>query len=238
MRKILSIFILLIPFLISIYACGPSQDYSQSYVILINQKRVGKEIVSEKTNIKGNLVCLSEQEMDTPASKNKKRRIIKTKMVLPKGKLVPVSYSYESNAGISYDVKVRDGQIIRTRQKEGETQETITPLDPDTIMLDLTVFHTIDYWIRKYDVKKGGRQILQTYLLPSASIRQLSIIPTKTFIPEHELQLKNFEIEIGDRVTMLLWVDKNNRLYRAFIKGPNIEVIRSDLFDRLNKKKE
>ena len=48
-------------------------------------------------------------------------------MVFPEGKLFPVSYSYESSAGISYDVKVKDGQIIRTLQKEGESQEKRTP---------------------------------------------------------------------------------------------------------------
>lgn len=220
-------------------ACSGSNDYSETYIIVINGLKVGKEIISEKTDIRGNLVCLSEQERDTFGSKEKKRRIIKTKMIFPEGKQFPVSYSYESTSGTSYDVKVEDGQIMRTFKKDSESRESITPLEPGMLMLDLNAFYTIDYWIRKYNFNKGGRQVLQTYLLPAGSIQKLSIIPTKISIPEHEskkLQLKNYEIEIGDGMTILLWVDKDNRLYRLFFRGPNIEMIRADLFDRLNKK--
>ena len=39
--------------------------------------------------------------------------------------------------------------------------------------------------------------------------------------------------QIGDQLTMLLWVDEDKRLCRMFLRGPNVEVIRSDLFDRL-----
>ena len=39
-------------------------------------------------------------------------------------------------------------------------------------------------------------------------------------------------------MTILLWVDKDNRLTRLFIQGLNIDVIRSDLFDLINKNKE
>ena len=102
MKKILLLSFIVIPSLLSLHACISSHDYSQSYVILINKKRVGTEIVNEKTDIKGNLICISEQEMDTPASKDKKRRIIRTRMVFEKGKLFPVSYSYESSAGLCY----------------------------------------------------------------------------------------------------------------------------------------
>jgi hypothetical protein len=232
-------FVVLLAFLLSINACDFFGGYSQSYVIVVNKKRVGKEIINERTDIKGNLVCLSEQEMDTPASKEKKRIIIRTKTVFRDENLFPVSYSYESSAGTSYDVKVEDGQIIRTLKKEEGPQVTQTPLEPGMLMLDLTVFYTIDYWIRNYDVTRGGQQVLQTYLLPAASIRQLSIIPAQIFIPEHEtkaLRLKNYEIDIGHGITMLLWVDKDNRLYRLFIRGPDIDVIRSDLFDKLASK--
>jgi hypothetical protein len=228
----------LVTFLAGIFSCSDSRDYSQSYIILLNKKKVGKEIIKQKTDIKGKLVCLSEQEMHTPGSKERKRRIIRTKMVFQEGKLFPVSYSYESSAGTSYDVIVKDGQIIKTLKKEGESQESTTPLEPGMLMLDLTVFHTIDYWIRKYEADKGGRQVLQTYLLPAATVERLSIVPDNTFIPEHESKVKNYEIKIGKELTMLLWVDKENRLYRMFIRDLNIEVIRSDLFDRLHKKIE
>lgn len=229
----------MIPFIAVLNTCGLSQDYSQSYVIVINHVKVGKEIINEKINFKGDLVCISEQERDTYDSKEKKRRIIRTKIVLPEGKLFPVSYSYESSAGISYDVKVKDGQIIQMRQKEGESRETITPLEPGMLMFDMNAFHTISYWIRNYDDNKGRNQVFQTYFPNTASIGQISITADEIVIPEHEtkeLQLRNYEIEIGDRLRMLLWVDKDNHLYRMFVQGLNLEVIRTDLFDRLNKK--
>ena len=229
--------LLLISFLTGIFSCGGSSDYSETYIILINQERVGKEIITEKTDRTGNLVCISEQEMDSSGSKGKKRRIIRTKTVFSKGIFFPVSYSYESSSGISYDIKVEGGKIIKTLKNKGESSETITSLKSDMLMLDLTVFHTINYWIRKFDENKRGQQVFQTYLPATASIERLSVVSDGVIIPEHDSQLKNYEIKIGNELTMLLWMDKDNRLYRMFIKGPNIDVIRSDLFDRLNKNK-
>ncbi len=215
--------------------------YSQSYVIIVNRRIIGKEIINEKTKLNGDLVCLSEQERDTFGSKEKKRIIIRTKMVFQEENRFPVSYSYESDAGTSYEVKVRDGQIIRTRQVEGQTQETITPFDPDLLMFDLNAFHTIAYWISNYDVDKWGSQVFQTYLLPAGSIEKLSVIPAAVNLSVHEsmgLRLRNYRIEIGDQMSMLLWVDEDKRLCRMFLQGPNVEVIRSDLFDLINKKME
>ncbi|MBN2319405.1 MAG: hypothetical protein JXR49_10030 [Acidobacteria bacterium] len=241
MKKILLLSFIPVPFLLSIYACNFFGGYSQSYVILINRVKVGKEVISEKTNFKGDLVCLSEQERDTYGSKKKERRIIRTKIVFPEAKLFPVSYSYESSAGTSYDVKVEDGTIIRTLKEDGNSRESITPLEPDMLMLDLNAFHTIDYCIRKYDIKKGRPQVFQTYLLPAGSVAELSVIPDQIVIPEHEtkaLQLRNYEIRIGNEMTIFVWVDKDNHLYRMFSPSPNIEVIRSDLFERLESKQK
>ena len=235
------LFFTLIPLILIINACDIFSRYSQLYIIVINRLKVGEEIINEKTDIKGNLVCLSEQERDTYGSKEKKRRRIRTKMVFPKGKQFPVSYSYESSSGNSYHVKVEDGQIIRTLSDEGESREFVTPLEPDMYMLDLNAFHTIDYWIRKYDAQKGGRQVVQTYLLPAGSVEKLAIIPADIIIPEHDnetMNLKNYEIDIGDGMTIFLWVDEFSRLYRLFFRGPNVEVIRADLYDSINKKKE
>ena len=241
MKKILWLSFIVIPLLLSIHACISSHDYSQTYTIVINRLEVGKEIVSEKTDLKGDLVCLSEEERDTYGSKEKKRRTTRTKMVFEEGKQFPVSYSYESNSGTSYELKVEGGQIVRTIQNKEESRESIAPLEPGMVMLDLNAFHTIDFWIRKYDVKKGGRQVIQTYLLPAGSTEKLSVIPADISIPEHEteaLQLKNYEIEMGEGMAIILWVDKDNRLYRLYFRGPNLEVIRSDLYERLAAKEK
>ncbi|MGD9158302.1 MAG: hypothetical protein PVG39_07850, partial [Desulfobacteraceae bacterium] len=140
--------------------------------------------------------------------------------------------------GPSYEINVEDRKIIKTLKTKGKTPETISPLEPDMPMLDLSVFHTIDYWIRMYDDKKGGKQVYKTYILPSATIRQISIIPGNDIIPEPEsrkMALKNYEIKVRERLIIFLWVDTNNRLYRMFVKGPDIDIIRADLFDRINR---
>ena len=215
--------------------------YSQSYVIIVNRSMVGKEFINEKTNFKGELICLSEQERDTFGSKEKKRRIIRTKMVFQEGKPFPVSYSYDSGTGNSYELEVKDSQIIRTLQMEDGPQETITPLEPGMLMFDVNAIHTIVYWISNYDRDKWGRQVFQTYLLPAGSIEKLSVVPEAVNFRVHEsmgVRLRNYRIEIGDQLTMLLWVDEDNRLFRMFLQGPNIELIRSDLYDLIKKEKE
>ena len=240
MRKKLFLCLFLIPFIGSLNAEDESSVYSQSYVVVIKGKEAGKEIVNEKIDENGNLICTSEHEIVIPASKEEKPRKFKTKMILAKGKLFPISYSYESNEGISYDVKVENSQIISTSKKRGESKESKYPLEPGMLMFDLNVYHTIDYWIRKYDVPKGGLQVLRSYVLPLDQIESLEVSPVKSAKHEYEtevLQLKSYQIEIPDRVTMYLWVNKNNRLYRMFIPGLNIDVIQSDLFDQLITKK-
>jgi hypothetical protein len=232
------LFLNLIPifFLVNINAWSSTYVYSQSYIIVIKGKEAGREIVNEKIDEDGNLICTSEHEIIIPTSKEKKPRKFKTKMILPKGELFPISYSYESNEGISYDVKVKDAQIIVTLQKEGESKESKYPFDPGMLMIDLNVYHTIDYLIRKYDVQKGGLQVLRTYLLHADRIEPLEVSPVKSVKHEYEtkvLQLKSYQIEIPDRLTMYLWVNKDNRLYRMFIPGLNIDVIQSDLFSEL-----
>lgn len=226
----------------TILSCGSSDNYSETYFIMINGKKVGKEIITEKKDIKGNLICLCEQERDLLVGpKETKQRIIKTKAVFPKGQIFPSSYSYDSSTGTSYDIKIENGKIIKTFKQEDKLSEIQSPFETGIRMLDLSIFHTIDYWFRNYDKNKGKHQKFETYLLPSANIKQISIIPANNTIPINEpieRDLKNYEIAVRDRLTIILWVDKNNRLYRMFVKGPNIDVVRSDLYDIINKKEE
>ncbi len=228
-------------FLLGIFSCGTSNEYSQSFIILINGLKVGKLLINEKPDFNGNLVLLSEQERDTYTSKGKTRKIIKTKMIIPEEKLFPISYSYDSSNGTSYNVKLENGKIIRTIQIEGELQEYKKPFKQGMLMLDLMGYHTVDYWIRRYDRDKGGQQVFLTYLLPTGTIKPLTVTPVRTFIHENEskdLKLRNYEIEIDERLTILIWVDSNNHLYRMYFKGPNVEVLHSDLYDQLNKIKQ
>ncbi len=234
LRKFILIFILL--FLAS---CGSPQDYSQTYIILMNRKKVGTEVVNEKTDKNGNRTCIAEQVLDSgPNAKNKKQRIIKTKMVIPKDQLFPSSYIYDSDTGSSIEIRVEDGKIISRDKKEEGVEVKEMPFEPGIPMLSLTLYHTIDYWIHKYDEKKRGDQDIQTYLFPTASIVKIMVTPSNTILPDHdnkELKIRNYEIEVENEMKILLWVDQDNRLYRMFIQGPNIEVIREDLFLKIEK---
>ncbi len=235
-KHLLTPLILLIMLCIS--NCSGPQDYAQSYVITINGKVTGKEVVTEKTDIKGNRIYLSEQERDINAGPdNIKKRIIKTKTVFPKGEIFPSLYSYDSNSGTSFEIKLEGGKIIHTVNKDGTPQETVTTYEQGMLILDLGTFHTINFWISgcNSDIKK--EQTFKTYTLPSSTVRTVSVIPGNELIPEKEskkMRLKNYEITVRKNLTIRLWVDENNRLYRMFVKGPNIDILRSDLFDRLN----
>lgn len=233
LRKFIPIFILL--FLAS---CSSPQDYSQTYIIILNSKKGGTVIVNEKTDRNGNRICLAEQEVNIFSAKDKKKNIIQTRMVFPEGNLFPSSYSCKNGSDVSYELKVNGNQIIRTINNKEGTKEKIIPLEPEMRMLDLMIYHTVEYWIRKYDKKKGGIQIFQTYLLPYDSIEKISVSPGEIILPEHEtseLELKNYEIEIRDGLKISLWVDKDSHMYRMFVHGPNVEVIREDLFLKIEK---
>ncbi|NLA74440.1 MAG: hypothetical protein GX846_03010 [Deltaproteobacteria bacterium] len=232
--------IILVLTLLFLGSCGSPQDYSQTYVIVMNREKAGKEIVNEKVERNGNRTVIAEQELDSgPSAKDKKKRIIKTRMVLPKGALFPLSLSFESSTGVSYDITAADGKIIKTQNKQGEKQVTQESLETDMPVLNLAVFHTFDYWISKYDASKGGRQTFPTYLLPSGQVLKTTVTPMSSTMSDHDskqLKLKRYEIELGDEIVILLWVDQDSRLYRLFIQGPNVEVIRSDVFSKIEKK--
>jgi hypothetical protein len=230
--------LILLPLLVVVNACIFSHDYAQSYVILNNTKKVGTLIIKEKRDLRGNRVCLAEQEMTLDGSKEPNHILTKTKMVFPKGMHFPSSYSCELNFGTSYKVTVEKGQIIRTIEREGKSDQALTPFRPDLSLLDLTVFHTVDFWIQQYDFAKGGRQSIPTYLLPYDSIEQLSVAPAAIYIPRYlskAREIRDYEIKVRDGITILLWVDKDNRLYRMFARGPNVEVIRSDLHEEISR---
>jgi hypothetical protein len=214
--------------------------YSQTYIIILNSKKVGKEVVNEKVDRNGNRICVAEQVLESgPNAIDKKKKIIKTKMVIHEGQTFPSSFTYDSNTGINYELNVTDGKIVRKYQNQGdEPQITKVRFDPGMPMLNMAVYHTVDFWIRKYDVNKKGQQIFPTYILPSGQVAEMIVNPTSTALPQHDnktLKLQNYEIVMNNDINILLWVDQNNRLYRMYIQGPNVEVLREDLFLKIEK---
>lgn len=216
-------------FLAGANACNFFKNYSQSYVILLNTRQVGKEVVSEKTNLKGDTVCLSEREMNPP--NGGERQVIRTRMVIPKGGRFPVSYAQESGGGNSYEMKLDGEQVLKTGGSAGESR---TPFIPDMLLLNPTVFHTLDYWIRHYDLQKGGQQFFRTYLLPGGSVERVSVFPLEADMVESggkKVVLKNYRIEFEEGLTLLIWVDEDARLCRALMQGSNLDVVRSDFYE-------
>lgn len=215
--------------LAGVNACNFFKSYSQSYVILLGTRQVGKEVVSEKTDLRGNRVCLSEQEMTPPNSSEK--RVIRTRMVIPKEGRFPVSYAQESGEDNSYEMKLDGEQILRTGGGAGESR---TPFLPDMLLLNPTAFHTLDYWIRHYDLRKGGQQFFRTYLLPGGAVERVSVFPLDADRVESggkKIELKNYRVEFEDGLTLLVWVDGDARLCRALMEGAGLDVIRSDFYE-------
>lgn len=209
--------------------CSFFKNYSQSYVILLNTRQVGKEVVSEKTDLQGNTVCHSEREMNPP--NGGERQVTRTRMVIPKGSRFPVSYAQESGGGGSYEMKLDGEAIVKAG---GSTGESRTPFLPDMLLLDPTIFHTLDYWIRHYDLKKGGQQFFRTYLLPGGSVEQVSVFPLEIDVVSSggkKVQLRNYRIEFEEGLTLLVWVDEDARLCRALMQGGNLDVVRSDFYE-------
>lgn len=210
-------------------ACNYHKNYSQSYVILLNNRQVGKEVVSEKPDLKGTTVCLSERELNPPNGGD--RQVIRTRMVIPKGGRFPVSYAQDSSGSGSYEMKLDGEAIVKTGGSAGESR---IPFLSDMLLLDPTVSHALEYWIRHYDLQKGGQQFFRTYLLPGGTVEQVSVFPLESDVVSaggKKVQLRNFRIEFEEDMALLVWVDQDRRLCRLLLEGSNLDVIRSDFYE-------
>ncbi|MBN2337920.1 MAG: hypothetical protein JXP48_05195, partial [Acidobacteria bacterium] len=121
-------------------------------------------------------------------------------------------------------------QILRTG---GGTGESRTPYLSDMLLLNPTAFHTLDYWIRHYDLKKGGQQFFRTYLLPGGAVERVSVFPLEADMVEvggKKIELRNYRMDFEDGLSLLVWVDRDARLCRVLMEGSNLDVIRSDFY--------
>lgn len=229
------LFCLFIAFFLCLNSCGGSSDSSQSYIITINNTKLGRLIISEKTDKKGSIECVTEQERDTPGSNEEKRITMRTKMVFQKGELFPVSYSAELiTPGVIYDSKVKDGRIIRTMKKDDKTEESVIPLEPGMVMLDMSAFHTFEYWLRGYDADKGGHQALKTCLMPSGIVKNIYVNTAAGLTTVKEIE---YQVRSGDEISIDVWVDQNNRLTHMSNNRMNMKITRSDIYDRYDAEK-
>jgi hypothetical protein len=210
-------------------------EYSQSYAILINGDPSGSETVLEKNGSDGTRICTSDHEIFVSDGIQTNRMAFTTKMVFSKstGRLEFYNYRYTTgDTGDSYDVVIKDDQITRTLNRGGHTSEVSVPFLPNMVILDFNVYHQYDYLIRKYDMKKRGRQLFANFIPVIGSDIPLAI----TFLDNEKLKnangtldVNNFRIECVGIWTGSVSMDSAGRLVRLDIPSQQLQVIRKDL---------
>jgi len=126
-------------------------------------------------------------------------------------------------------VSIRDAQAQRVLTRGGRTSENPRPLPPEMLILDFNVYHQYDYVIRRYDMKRGGRQIFANFVPLIGNDIQLAI----TFQGDSDLKAngksiraKNFQVEFVGISSGTASMDKDGRLVRLVIPIQEIEVAR------------
>jgi len=210
-------------------------QYSQTYTVLIKGVPCGTETATEEWGKDGNLVASSQSEIFITDGMEMKRLAFVTRMVLSKSNLTPISYSYKYTSGESkdgYEVTVKDGRIRRVLTRGGHPSEVTVPLLGDVTILDFNVYHQYDYLIRKYDVKKGGRQSFHNFIPLIGNEMPLAITQLEDTNLENAkgtLPVRNFKIEFVGIWTGTVSTDKSGRLVRLVLREQNLEVVRKDL---------
>jgi hypothetical protein len=222
-------------FTISAIAGDSSTSYSQSFVIIIKGTPAGSETVTEAKSASGDLISSSDHEIMVPVGLDTKRMTYSTKMVLAKGTMDLISYVYRYTSGGTgdfYDVAVKDAQVTRVLSRGGHTNESALPLPPNMVLVDFNVYHHYEYLLRKYDAKKGGRQVFANYVPLIGNDIPIAVtyagdmdIQTK----KGPLHTKNFRVEIVGVMGASMFVDKDGRLIRLLIPSQELEVLRKDL---------
>ena len=209
--------------------------YAQSYTIFIKGSAAGSETVKETVSENGDLVSDSEHEMLVTDGLETKSMSFATRMVFS-GKprsLVSYDYRYTSGGtGDAYSVSIRDAQAQRVLTRGGRTSEISVPFTPDMVILDFNVYHQYDHVIRRYDLKRGGRQIFANFVPLIGNDIQLAI----TFQGDSDLKangksirVRNFQVEFVGISSGTASMDKDGRLVRLVIPIQEIEVVRQDL---------
>jgi len=215
-------------------AAESENAYTQSYAVLMKGEIAGSETVSEKDGNAGERVATSEHELYVTDRLETKRMAFSTKMVLSKSTLMPISYEhrYTTGSADSYEVLVKDGQVTRLLNRSGRSSEVSIPVPPNMVMVDVNVYYQFDYIIRRYDAKKGGRQLFANFVPVNGSDIPLAVtfLGTENLeLGSHKLPVRNFRIEFVNIWSGTLSVDQNNRLVRWIVPAQDLQVIRTDL---------
>jgi len=209
--------------------------YSQTYVIFLKGERSGTESVTMRTERNGDIVYASEHEIFVADGLETKRMAFLTELVLAKGSLSPIRYAYKYTSGESRDfceVTVKGGQIHRVLGRGGRTSEASMPLGDGVLLFDFNVYHHYELLARKYDFKKGGRQMFRGYVPVVGGEIALAL----TRLEDSELEagkesigVRSFRIEFVGVSTGTFSIDKAGRLVRVALRDRDLEVVRKDL---------
>jgi len=208
--------------------------YNQTYAIFIKGAPAGTETVNEQWDSSGKLLATTQSEIFLDDGLERKRMAFETRLVLTKA-YVPVTYSYRYTSGATgdgYEVAVKDGRILRTLMRGGRTTEASVALQPGVVILDFSVYHQFDYVIRKYDVKKGGRQTFTNFIPLIASDIPLAITRMEDGEIQHSkgaLPVHAFRVEFVGVWAAMLETDREGRLVRLQVHDQDLEVVRKDL---------
>jgi hypothetical protein len=216
------------------YARDDESGYSQSYTVLIKGEAAGTETVTEKEGKPGEFISTSEHEIYVADLTGTKRMAFTTQMILSKATMIPISYNYRytTGSGDSYEVSMNKGQVTRILNRSGRTSAVTVPFKPTMVIIDVNVYHQFDYLIRRYDAKKGGRQMFANFIPVNGADIPLAV----TFIGDEKLKLgqamvsvRNFRVEyVGVTWSGTISADENGRLVQLAVPAQDLQVIRKD----------
>jgi hypothetical protein len=207
-------------------------SYAQTYEVFLRGQLAGTEVVSERTDKNGNLISSSEHDLLVSDGLETKRVAFTTELTLAKGSRAPVRYELRYTSGESHDscvVTTAGNLLVRTLIRGSRKSEATTTMQPAMVIVESNVYHLYEQLVRKYDVKRGGRQILQAYLPPvgadiPAALTLLGEEDVAT--PAGMIRARNFKFEFVGLANALLSVDKSGRLIRFANPELELEVIR------------
>jgi hypothetical protein len=209
--------------------------YTKEYSIILKGEVSGTEKVTERVSPDGKVLVNSTHEILVSDGVETKRMAFTTSMSLQKGTWLPIHYSCRYSSGEardSYEVTVRDAQVVRTLTRSGRTSETKIQLQPGFVIVDFNVYYQYDYLLHRYDLKKGGKQSFMNFIpLIAAGIRvALTRLEDSTFgTGDKALEIRNFRVEFGSSWVGIARCDKNGRLVHLLLQDKELEVVRKDL---------
>jgi len=209
--------------------------YTQEYSIVLKGAVSGIEKVTERISREGKVLANSTHEILVTDGVETKRMMFTTSMSLQKGTWFPIHYSCRYSSGEardSYEVSVRDGQVVRTLTRSGRTSVTKLQLQPGFAIVDFNVYYQYDYLLQRYDLRRGGKQTFMNFLpLIAAEIPvALTRLEDSTVrVGDKALEVRNFRIEFGSSWVGIARSDKNGRLVHLILQDKELEVVRKDL---------